>query len=136
MKRMLMAAALALAAAGLTEQKASAWCRFNLGGGVNLSYESSGGSFSFLGFQRTSAPYQGAEAAYPAPACSAPGYPAAGYPAAPAAPAPAAPAVPAPTPATGSTQQAGYYPQGGYAYPAYNPNQASPGYAPSYWYGN
>ncbi len=129
MKRMFVAGALALALTAAGRQEASAWCRFNFGVGLNISYESSGHTFSSC-WNCTS---------NPAPPCWSPycASPFAGYPAYPGyaygsygaaapyaqtAPAATAPAYRPAAAAPAQTQQVGYYFYG-------------QGYAPSYWYG-
>lgn len=42
MKKMLVAGLLALAVTAVSQQQASAWCKFSIGLGINLSYESTG----------------------------------------------------------------------------------------------
>ena len=133
MKRMLVAAAVTLALTAATRQQASAWCRFNFSTGLNVSYESSGNSFSFLGFSKTSSPspdcYQGYGGGGYADPSAYGAYPAPGAPGAPAAPAPT-PAAPAP--GVQRTAHYGYpnYGQMNYGYTG----QAAP--TPGYWYGN
>jgi hypothetical protein len=125
MKKMIVAAGLALALTASSRQEASAWCKFGFSAGVNLTYESTGCNFSAGGFgwQPNPSPYGGGP--YGPPAAAYPGYapypvPGYGY----AQPtAPAAPAAPAAAAAPVRTQQVGYY-------------FYSQGYAPSYWYGN
>jgi hypothetical protein len=130
MKKILTAVLAALALAGSTTQKASAWCRFNFSTGVNISWESSGGYRKFLGFEKQSYPPPGA-----AVGVAAPGYPAPGM-------APAGqPEVPHPTPAGTSglgvdngVMRAAYL---AHYYGRYSAqNYASPAAAPSYWYGD
>jgi hypothetical protein len=116
MKKMFVAATLALALTAAGQQKASAWSKFNFSVGLNLSYESTGACFQWGGITCMPNPSPYGCGYYPGcptyPACPAPAY---GH--APAAqPAPAMAATPA------RTQQVGYY-------------FYSQGYAPSYWYG-
>jgi hypothetical protein len=127
MKKMIVAAGLALALTASSHQQASAWCKLNFSAGVNLSYESTGCNFSSGGFgwQPNPSPYGCANFYPPAPylGYNQPSYgpaPAYGY-SQPAAP--VAPAAPAAAAAPVRTQQVGYY-------------FYSQGYAPSYWYGN
>lgn len=126
MKKMMVAAALALAVTASARQEASAWSRFNFGVGLNLSYESTGACFNWGGITCLPNPAPCGYGACPSyPAYPAPAYPAYGY----AAPAPVAPAAPAAVPAVrpqGYTQQ--YTQQVGYYF--YGQNNA-----PSYWYG-
>jgi hypothetical protein len=147
MKRLAIAGVLALGLVACSQQRASAWCKFNFSAGFNISYESSGFCFSscFSGYSNP-CPYGG---------CGFSGY--GGYPAgggydalaadsayAPAAAAVTAPAsnftAPRPTPSAAPSPSASsymgtqpvsysYYGQGGYG-------GYTPGYyqAPSYWY--
>ncbi len=144
MKKMMLAAALAVAVMGSTQERASAACKFNFSAGFNLSFETSGGSCSFLGFQRQSNPFPCGPAgcaAYPgyggypgyAGYAGYPGYAAdPGYAAAPAPVAAVPTAQPAPQAQASPVRQAAYY-YNSYAAPNYS---VSPGYAaPSYWYG-
>jgi hypothetical protein len=116
MKKMIVAAMLALAVTAAGQQKASAWSKFTFGVGLNISYESTGSCFQWGGL--TCLPN-------PSPYCggycpSYPGYPVPAPAFAPHPPVvPVAPAVAAPQ---NRTQQVGYY-------------FYSQGYAPSYWYG-
>jgi hypothetical protein len=122
MKKMMVAALLALAVTASARQEASAWSKFNFGVGLNLSYETTGSCFGW-GFNCAPNPPPcgyGACPSYPAYA----GYPAYGFNFGAPALAPAAPvAAPAAAPVrTQYTQQVGYY--------FYNQ-----GNAPAYWYG-
>lgn len=121
MKRMFVAGMLALALAATAQQEASAWCRFNMSVGLNVSYESTGSAINWGCYSRIPSPppcgyadhgfanyYQGF-AGVPAHAYN-------------NAPAPVAPAAPVHVAAPAQTQQVGYY-------------FYSQAYAPSYWYG-
>jgi hypothetical protein len=122
MKKMIVAAALALALTATARQEASAWCKFNFSVGCNMSYESTGTCFGW-GFncQPNPAPCgYGACPSYPGYGSYAyGGYGYGGY--APHAAAPVAAPAAAPARPQG-TQQVGYY-------------FYSQGNAPSYWYG-
>jgi hypothetical protein len=122
MRKLIVAAGLALALTAASRQEASAWTRFNLSAGVNLNYESTGSCFQWGGITclPNPSPYGCAPGFCAAPAVPAYGAPFYGYsPVTPPVP-PVAPAVAAPA---ARTQQVGYY-------------FYSQGYAPSYWYGN
>jgi hypothetical protein len=119
MKKMFVAAGLALALTASSGQKASAWCKFNCSAGINISYESTGSCWGWgLSCQPNPAPY-GCASNYCCP--TTPVYPPyAGYPA--HAYGYGQQAAPAAAPQS-RTQQVGYFFYG-------------QGYAPSYWYGN
>jgi hypothetical protein len=139
MKRVFVAGVVALALLAVTRQQASAWCKFNFGVGMNISYEAGGNTKSFLFYQRTSSPFPDggpwAHGGYAVPAYAygyaypAPAAPAAA-PAAPAAPAPQV--LPAPVPVSSGVQQTGYYGYGyGYGYD-YGYGYATPAYYSGY----
>ena len=142
MKRMIVAGLLALAALVGTQQKASAWCRWNFNAGINWNYEGGGNSLLWGLYQSSPAPgcgvpgcvLQGAPfnntnccQAMPGPALAYPGYSVA-----PVAPAPAAPH-PTSAPAAQTAVHPASYSTTGY-YPYDQPNYYS-GQVPSYWYG-
>jgi hypothetical protein len=56
MKRMVMAAVAAVALAGTATPEASAWCKFNFGGGVNIGLETGGRYVKRNGVTRISYP--------------------------------------------------------------------------------
>jgi len=118
MKRMLTAAVAAMALVGGLAQEASAWCKFNFGGGVNLGFESGGSYVKRGGSERGSYPPPGA-GGYGGFGGGVGGF------AAPEAPEPL-PNAPAPKSKTSAPIQAiGYY-----TYPSY-------GYqTPTVWWGN
>jgi hypothetical protein len=142
MKRLAIAGVLALGLVACSQQRASAWTKFSISAGFNISYESSGFCFSSCcNWNSNPCPYGG---------CGFSGFPAYGgydalaaYAPAAAAPAPASNfTAPRPTPSAAPSPSASsylgtqpvsysYYGQGGYGYGGY-----SPGYyqAPSYWY--
>jgi hypothetical protein len=152
MKRLMVAGLLALAALVGSQQKASAWIKWNFNAGINASGEGGGNSLLWGLYQ--SSPYPGCGVpgynlgpspfnntnccqavpapalAYPAP-CAAPGYPAAVAPVAPA------PAVPHPVvaPVGQTAVHPVSYSAPGY-YPYYQPYSGYyPAQVPSYWYG-
>jgi len=65
MKRMMVTGVLALAALAFTGQQASAWCKFGLGVGLNLNWESGGNCFAWGLYK--SGPPPGAYQPYPVP---------------------------------------------------------------------
>jgi hypothetical protein len=144
MKRLAIAGVLALGLMACSQQRASAWTKFNFSAGFNISYESSGFCFSSCcNWYSPPCPYGG-------PGFSGfGGFPDYGHDglAAYAPEAATAPAstftAPKPTPASGSpapkaTSYSGtqpvsysYYGQGSYGYGGYGPGYYQ---APSYWY--
>ncbi len=151
MKRLAIAGVLALALVACSQQRASAWCKFNFSVGLNLSFESSGFCFSSCcNFYSPPCPYGGA--GFSGFGGFDGGYPAYGYDGLAASPSYAPAAAPASTftapkptpasgaPASGATSYAGYQPvsysyygQGGYnyGYGGYGPGAYQ---TPSYWY--
>ena len=148
MKRLAIAGVLALWLLACSQQRASAWSKFNFNIGMNICWERSGGCWSFC-CSHSSPPcpsyapgfsgwggfpaYDGHDglAAYPAYAPAATTAPSSTF------------TAPKPTPAS-STPSSGassyygtqpvsysYYGQGGYGYGGYGP---APYQAPSYWY--
>ena len=135
MKRLAIAGVLALGLVASSQQRASAWCKLNISAGFNISYESSGHTFSSCcNWASNPCPYGG---------CGFSGFPGYGYnlvgayPVSAAAPAAAAPAqtftAPKPTPASGAPAQSAssyagtqpvnysYYGQACYGYGSYSP---------------
>jgi hypothetical protein len=139
MKRMVVATLLAVGLTAASQDRASAWCKFNFGAGVNMCYENGGGTWTF-GIHRKSeqAPPPGAAVPYPVPASGA-AAPAAGDSngstpgSAPALPPGTLPA-PTPKPANGPQPAAYFTPTGSsYGYAAYQA-RGNPSAVPSYWY--
>jgi hypothetical protein len=140
MKRLMMAGVLALAMIAASQQTASAWCCFSMGGSFHINYQGGGCCFN-CSYNSTAPPCCGSGfggfgyggfAGYP-PVFGGYGYD--GYAYAPAAPH-AAPQAPAAPTQTTTAQQVGYYPQSGYGYGYGNGYGYGYGQAPSYWYGN
>jgi hypothetical protein len=151
MKRLAIAGVLALALVASSQQRASAWCKFSCSLGFNISYESSGFSYSSCcNLYSNPCPYGGPGfsgfGGFPAYGYNAVGaYPV--YAAAPAAAPATSPTFTAPkptpasgAPATGASSYAGtqpvnysYYGQAGYGY-GYGSYSPAPFQAPSYWY--
>ena len=151
MKRLAIAGVLALGLLACSQQRASAWCKFNFSAGFNISYESSGFCFSSCcNFYSPPCPYGGAgfsgyggfDGGYPADGHDGlAAYPSSAPAAATAPSSTFTPPKPTPTsgaPAPGATSSAGYQPvnysyygQGGYGYGGHSP---APYQAPSYWY--
>jgi hypothetical protein len=144
MKKILAVVVLAALIAGGTNQKASAWCKFNFSCGCNLTFEKGDppGSTCSLAWTKTCNGQPGCGMALPSEHISG-GYPQVIQPA-PATPAqPAFPPAPKPAENREGNQPASYWNYG------YNTNYASPstgytmypqtgygyGGAPSYWYG-
>jgi hypothetical protein len=141
MKRMMVAALLAVGLTAAAHERALAWCKFNMGVGANLGYESGGGSWSF-GIQRSTPvapPSGGAAMPYPVASGATPpsGYdPNAASPGGSNGPALPPGTLPTPTPKPASgPQPAAYFtqPGSGYGYAAYQP-RSNPAAVPSYWY--
>jgi hypothetical protein len=144
MKRMAILSLLALSVILASEQRASAWCRFKFGIGLNISYEGSGNTFLWglcKGGPNPNLSPDGVppvDGGYPAPyPAYSPGIVPDGYGGAPPAsqtlppPTPVAPAVAQPV-SYNPYQANGYYP---YGYPQ-SSNSGDSGQAPSYWYNN
>src|SRR5262245_27235222 len=129
MKRLMLAGVLALAMIAASQQTASAWCCFSMGGSFHINYQGGGCCFS-CSYNSTAPPCcapggfggfgYGGFAGYP-PAFGGYGYDGHAY--AHAAPQ-AAPQAPAAA-AASTAQQVGYWPQAGYGY----------GYGTGYGYG-
>ena len=150
MKRMIVAAVLALAALAGSQQRASAWVKWNFTAGINWCYEGGGNSILWGAYQ--SSPYPGcgvpgcvlngqpfgSNFCCPGGVCAAPGYPAGGYPAPAYAAAPNAAAPvqvqPKATPAATSVNPVSYYAPASYG-TTYPYNNYYSGQVPSYWYG-
>jgi hypothetical protein len=159
MKRLKIAAALALTVAAASEQRAAAWYKVNFSCGLNLCVESTGHNRCFT-YSCTAnpppcytccgtcpAPFDALHAyggypggIYGAPAVAA--APAAGGTFVAPAPTPAPATNPPPAGSSGGSgaQQTAYTPQAGYGYYGYQGYAGAYGpgtfQAPSYWYGN
>ena len=135
MKKLLWAAALALAAVMASQQTASAWSEFKFSAGVNMGWVGGGNRF-FWGLYR-SAPYPGGQDLPPVinvvPGGNG-GYPAYPYPAYDGHYGSGASGQMTPAAATAPQAYNPYYNTGyqpvGYSYPGYSQYQS-----PSYWYG-
>ena len=152
MKRMIVAGLLALAALVGSQDRASAWVKWNFNAGINMNYEGGGNSILWglyqtspspgcgvPGYMMQPAPFNNSNCCtavvnpalqYPASGCPAPVYPP--VPVAPVAP---APALPHPTPVAPASVHAVSYTAPNYIqyYQPYTGQYY--GQAPSYWYG-
>jgi hypothetical protein len=159
MKKILTAGLLALSAALITDQQASAWVNCKFGVGLNWNWQSGGNNFLWGAFRNGQPPCP--DVAYPGGGGGYPGHGAPTFPGVqPYGPQdfqyfgqqrnganPAAPATPAVQQPAANNQVSLYgdaaaYQQVGYSYPANNPYyyyyypQSYYGYqVPSYWYG-
>jgi hypothetical protein len=130
MKRLLVAAVLAAALTAGSAQKASAWCKFNFGVGLNIGLETGGAKRSWVWAKETAVCPQCAPGCYPGGPGPGPGF-GAGFGAANPAPAPAAAAAAPKAQAESGARAISYtYTSGGYADPS-----AYAAYYYNYYYG-
>jgi hypothetical protein len=126
MKKMLLVALLGLGLVLASEQRASAWSKYNFGVGLNVGYEGGGNSVLF-GMFKGEQPPMGMDHGYQ-------GGPE--MPIGPGMPSAKAPQQPAPKAMPASLSRAAYYQQEEAAQePEAVGNSVPSYYAPSYWYG-